>query len=700
MALLPLPIREPCVQPIPLPHFLHLVPHLPTTHCDSAAHARPSPKCASPATMIESATFSTLTGPIKAITRKQTNKGWQFHEHWRSAKYHTGDLYQDQRQDYFRDQWEVRNPQPYLKYVRDLSLEWPHLRGLADFMEVGTDPLRWRDFFSKDKDNKYTYPDDKAKRDEKQKMRVEKTNVSQLVYFADGTVTCETYTTPEELRTACLDAKPREEPEEQPKGEDESRPRLRLFVVEDLSRAVIEQLGSTFDIDPEFFRAHVFDWVWFNIRDPLWMPPTLHVDAAHRNWYQLRFCRARYFSSSNQFKQGQAAVDLFNVGRKLYEDENKAFWDSDTPSTSEKGLFGWVRGVFQGGDKKPAKEKGPDEERLGLASEKLATAPNPEASSIPEKVEAKVGYMRTRATMWKRPRKRGDCDIAVLLLDPTIEEGLPLWRGYRNWNPVPSMRHKASLTIPSVPSLTRRRTRPSQQQQMAASSSSSPPPSFYSDFLFWATHPSPNPTSSNTNPDPYHIPTIALLRLVAAEWLTMSQYIKTRLSQIDWEITHPNEFLSQTQFDIILNKLHTWRRLVPQFREMLTETQAQTRLFHDHKSKTHGGDSDTSPLHPFQVEFRLIFKQMEEYESRIDRLTTVVTSAISIADSRRVERLTILAMLFVPLSLVGTLFSMSDDIVAISDTFGYWAIASAFCVAVLFGWTGWSRKQSANLKAR
>lgn len=40
---------------------------------------------------------------------------------------------------------------------------------------------------------------------------------------------------------------------------------LRLFVVEDLSREVIEALGSHFDIDPMFFRAHVEDSVWHNV---------------------------------------------------------------------------------------------------------------------------------------------------------------------------------------------------------------------------------------------------------------------------------------------------------------------------------------------------------------------------------------------------------------------------------------------------
>lgn len=46
---------------------------------------------------------------------------------------------------------------------------------------------------------------------------------------------------------------------------DDASVRLRLFVVEDLSREVIETLGSKFDIDPSFFREHLVDYVWYNI---------------------------------------------------------------------------------------------------------------------------------------------------------------------------------------------------------------------------------------------------------------------------------------------------------------------------------------------------------------------------------------------------------------------------------------------------
>lgn len=263
--------------------------------------------------------------------------------------------------------------------------------------------------------------------------------------------------------------------------------------------------------------------------------------------------------------------------------------------------------------------------------------------------------------------------LGILLLDPTIKEGFPLWRGYRNWNLKPSARGPGPYQSNSrVPGLTRN------------GNGSQGEGSFFEDFVYWARRTdvfigrSPSPNSVH----PSYIPLLVLLRLVCAEWLTLSEYIKTRLSQVDWEVTHPEEFLTQTQIDTILKKLHTWRRLVPLYREMLSETKSKVLSF----NPTSLDSTSTTLLDPYKEEFQVVLRQMEEYEERIDRLTTVVTSAINILDSRRVERLTLLATLFVPLSLVGTLFSMTDDITQISTTFGYWAIASSILLATLLLW--------------
>ncbi|KAI1199922.1 hypothetical protein F5X97DRAFT_295140 [Nemania serpens] len=613
---------------------------------------------------------------------KTLSKGWGFKKHWRSAHYYTGDIYQDDLQNVQRKEWEVQSEArtPYLQYVQAVSAEWPHLRPLADFMEVGTDPSRWRNFHGNDRNNAYTYPDTREDRESARSKRLKKTHVWQLKYLKDGTVkSVDNYTTPDQLGDALKASDTRSEGGELA----DAVVAFKLFVVEDLSREVIERLGHHFDIDPDFFRAHIFDYAWFNIRDPFWNPPSLHMDAIARDWCQIRFCRTRYFPSPTLFDEAQDAANKFNIGRKLYEDENKAFWDTDisprlvrTRAPLKAGPIEHIKSWFTELDKSIRRNKLIDEEAPIELSERVTTTNNDSVEAKEEQlgeesIDGKVGLMRTRATFWKG--KEGGCDVGILLLDPTIKEGFPLWRGYRNWNLKPSARGPGPYQSNSrVPGLTRN------------GNGSQGEGSFFEDFVYWARRTdvfigrSPSPNSVH----PSYIPLLVLLRLVCAEWLTLSEYIKTRLSQVDWEVTHPEEFLTQTQIDTILKKLHTWRRLVPLYREMLSETKSKVLSF----NPTSLDSTSTTLLDPYKEEFQVVLRQMEEYEERIDRLTTVVTSAINILDSRRVERLTLLATLFVPLSLVGTLFSMTDDITQISTTFGYWAIASSILLATLLLW--------------
>lgn len=50
-------------------------------------------------------------------------------------------------------------------------------------------------------------------------------------------------------------------------SQQDSSVKFRLFVVEDLSREVIETLGAHYDVDPSFFREHIVDYVWYNISE-------------------------------------------------------------------------------------------------------------------------------------------------------------------------------------------------------------------------------------------------------------------------------------------------------------------------------------------------------------------------------------------------------------------------------------------------
>src|ERR1700761_3097476 len=139
--------------------------------------------------------------------------------------------------------------------------------------------------------------------------------------------------------------------------------------------------------------------------------------------------------------------------------------------------------------------------------------------------------------------------IGILLLDPTIKAGLPIWRGYRNWEPPPKIR------------------------EMNAPKYGPPNGSLFDDVVYWTQKsyfPSPNSTlDPNSGPI---IPVQAFLHLVCAEWLTMISYLSTRLGQLEWEISFPEDFLLEEAADSSLKKLHVWRRLVPLYMEMLDET--------------------------------------------------------------------------------------------------------------------------------
>jgi hypothetical protein len=274
--------------------------------------------------------------------------------------------------------------------------------------------------------------------------------------------------------------------------------------------------------------------------------------------------------------------------------------------------------------------------------------------------------------------------IGILLLDPTIQEGYPLWRGYRNWEATPP--------VEVNPPLTRRPPEGPQQK------------TFFDDFIFWACRPQAFAHSATADSSSAtHVPVQALLHLICAEWLTIADYIKTRLNQIDWEIAYPEHFLysdkSDNQIDTALKKLHMWRRLVPLYREMLNETllrvfrfpcSSQVAISNNDNGgngtdapNNQGDQDDRGSISSYKRDFRLALSSMEEYQERIDRLTLVVTAVINIADARRgysdnknLGRLTWLATLFIPLSFIATMLSMQPDVTMLADTVQYWAIAA------------------------
>ena len=180
----------------------------------------------------------------------------------------------------------------------------------------------------------------------------------------------------------------------------------------------------------------------------------------------------------------------------------------------------------------------------------------------------------------------------------------------------------------------------------------------------------------------------------------MMEYIKTRLNQVDMEIVKPHLF-AMGSGDKALQTLHIWRRYIPLYREMVEDILRRIRQFPFSEiesmrggcipgaSGTGGAEMEWNDvpesIRRYRGDFELVLSQLQEYQERINQLTAVMTAVKSFADNRNLGRLTTLATLFLPFSLISGIFSMEEDIRSISGfTFGLYFAVAAFLVAVVY----------------
>ncbi|KAL7622951.1 hypothetical protein AAE478_006630 [Parahypoxylon ruwenzoriense] len=487
--------------------------------------------------------------------------------------YFNGDVYEEPP-SHLEQEWGQNinlSKMPYLTHIKSLSMAWPHLRYLAQWMEVTTSPGKWQLIRS--------HPRLRAIREE----RARRTKI-EAIDFVSGqpAAAMKRISEPEDLRR-CLD-------------EPAVPGATRLYVVEDLSRDVVELLGSELDIDPLFFREHINDYMWYNTRDPWVELPDLDIVSRNRLYFRLTYTHPRYFKNPESFERAKRQAGCFNILRRL------------DPDTEHRSLF--------------------DED------------------------SAIVALVRSKASLWIRPGGINQQTIGVLLIDPSITEGYPLWRGYRPFrnSPPPS-----DNTIYEPP----------------------PRTTLFDDLLFWIRQTSQRDINAiEANP---RAMAFRILHIICAEWLTLTRYITARLSQIEWEIEKPDFRRESTNFNTSLEKLHTWRRRLPLYRAMVADT--RTKLFPE-PSDSPGQQRDC--VAELRKDFAIVAGHIDDLLSRSERIAAVATAVTAIEESRRaieqnkaLGRLTYLAVIFAPLSFVSSFFSMTSNVSDLSQTYYVY-----FCVAI------------------
>lgn len=149
---------------------------------------------------------------------------------------------------------------------------------------------------------------------------------------------------------------------------------------------------------------------------------------------------------------------------------------------------------------------------------------------------------------------------------------------------------------------------------------------------------------------------------IPAQWLLTFEHISSRLSLIEWEIERKDHRTAQS-LDEALQRLHPWRRNVVNYGHSIRQSL-------DIIEERFGEASRETQMHwkPLIANFRDVEKRYKTLEEKVDRIMAVLSSVLTLEEAKKqidnardVARITYLAFVFVPFSLVSSYFSMNQQ---------------------------------------
>lgn len=379
-----------------------------------------------------------------------------------------------------------------------------------------------------------------------------------------------------------------------------TKPDARLVIVEDLSRDVIEVLGTRYDIDPCFFRSHISDYLYNATRDRWAELPTLDIDNRKRNYFTLSYLRPSYFRSGADFQEAERQSGMFNVLRRLDSDRSR--------NMSPMGLLN-------------------------------------------DPTDASVTLARAKTSFWAQHAKPHEPITAVLLVDPTVSHGMPLWKSAsRPFEDVPSMESWKNGQSPRLEAVTRG--------------------SLFEDVVYYCCLLG-DAELINIRRDPRSL-LLPMLKLVVGDWLVVLKYMTTVFAQVEWSLTKPH-WASAQEINQVLQKVLPWRRNLGHYSSIVTESMRHLfpRIATTDPVSLIMNTPCEGGILDFLSDFRNIKQQLDERKEHMSSLHVVATNlvdAVTNEESRRaaeqsknLARLTFLATFFIPLSFTTSFLSMSPD---------------------------------------
>ncbi|KAF2731814.1 hypothetical protein EJ04DRAFT_578802 [Polyplosphaeria fusca] len=417
----------------------------------------------------------------------------------------------------------------------------------------------------------------------------------------------------------------RQEIQEEPKQEKSERREKalqgRILVIEDLSKEIIELLGSVLDIDPLFFALHLHTVRRTSSRYQTPDEATLPSRLLSQDFTNVSYHRAVVSDTAVPYKG--RFLRTSKVGRKL---------------------------VF-------------------LRSTQIALAQH----------GASVIRIKNRKGPW----------LALIIVDPPIDNNYttddadkrpvtlnlrPFLSTYEDFLPPPPFDTDYDSPPPTSPS------HQGMYDDMQHYWSLSPPTTF-------------NPTSPTIQSLSYYT-----LRIVAAEWVKYVAVMQFCLKQ--YEYNHDAlPALSLDKFDQDLRELQSWRR-----RTMVSQGKIKgvVRFLAARRRSGAGAQHEEDDIELLTSDLEYIHTNIDTVGRRLESMLPVVMSFVQITDARRsfaetanITRLTVLALIFVPLTFVSSLFSMNSSLVELRETLWmYFALAAPLTggVVLVARPPGWVRR--------
>jgi hypothetical protein len=260
--------------------------------------------------------------------------------------------------------------------------------------------------------------------------------------------------------------------------------------------------------------------------------------------------------------------------------------------------------------------------------------------------------------------------IAIILLDPPVGNRFlvgpaktprtmhsSLYRGgYVDFHPAPTNRLVEEVT--NSPQLTRE--------------------SALDDLLYYYTTAEPPTTYDYTSPVAI---SGALKRYVASHWMVQLQYSLDLL--LKYENTyHRACFFASVSSTLIQNALRDVQHLNDRVACWCDQVDRSIDQFK--ASRTLGSFPGQSGNDEAQDDFSHLLHQLQRLNARAQTVIASMTGLISIIETMRMKELSLLAMIFIPLSLVSGVFSMQGEFAPGKSSFWMYCVAGLSLVAIVF----------------